>query len=306
MVYSLSSFYIATRSSRLAIRQAESVRMSLLKFNPKLSIYLLPIKTQGDVLSDVDNWKSFDTKGLFVKQLEVAIGEGKALCAVHSLKDVPYVLPNNLSLAWIGHRSDPSDAFVSDDYNSLDDVPYGGKIGTSSIRRSVQLLRYRPDLNVIPIRGNILTRLSKIRDLSLDGVVLASAGLVRLGLVKYIKQRLPFSISIPAPGQGFLAIESKKEHENLDFWSYLDVGQQDAVLAHTERRLGCLLGANCNIPFAANASYEESEIRLRARLFSPDGLYMAEFDAKESTNKWQALAERAFQYFKQELCRIGM
>lgn len=293
-----SSFSIATRSSELALWQANSIRNHLLNFYPQLSIDLLPIKTQGDLIVDLDDWRSVASRGIFVRQLELAIMEGEAFCAVHSLKDVPYLLPEGLDLVWIGHRDDPSDAFVSYGYDSLEDVPIGGSIGTSSIRRSVQIKYYRPDLKIVPIRGNVLTRLKKIQELSLAGIILSSSGLTRLGLDSLIKQRLSFSISIPAPGQGFLAIEAKKEYENLDVWSLMN--DEDAILAKTERRLGEMLGANCNIPLAAYAFYEKSGIALHARLFSSDGTDMIEFnDTVPSRGDWQSLADRAVQYFQE-------
>ncbi|WP_092483519.1 hydroxymethylbilane synthase [Candidatus Ichthyocystis hellenicum] len=292
------SFSIATRSSELALWQATSIRNHLLNFYPQLSIDLLPIKTQGDCIVDIDDWKRLASRGVFVRQLELAIMEGIAFCAVHSLKDVPYLLPEGLDLIWIGHRGDPSDAFVSYDYDSLDDVPSGGKIGTSSIRRSAQMKHYRPDLEIVPIRGNVLTRLKKMREFSFAGLILSSSGLTRLGLDQLIKQRLPLSVSIPAPGQGFLAIEARKEHKNLEIWSSLS--NEDTILADTERRLGKLLGANCNIPLAAYASYEKSGIALHARLFSPDGTEMMEFsDVVSSRDEWQNLADRAVRYFQE-------
>lgn len=241
---------IASRSSQLALWQAELVRSRLLEEYPSLSMDILPVVTRADrllgqPLSDIGG------KGLFTKELEVALLEGQADLAVHSLKDMPAKISDPFVLAAVLEREDPSDAMVSKDYSSLEELPPGARVGTSSIRRMTQLVHKFPLLKVVPLRGNINTRLDKLDSGVCDAIILASAGLKRLGLGDRISCNIDFSCMLPAPGQGAICVEilsSRPElKEKLSFLS--DPVTEVSVAA--ERMVARLLGANCRVPLSA-------------------------------------------------------
>ena len=255
---------IATRESRLALWQAEHVR-GLLVQRLGLSVELLGMTTHGDRILDRALSK-IGGKGLFVKELETALEDGRAHLAVHSLKDVPMDLPPGFVLAAVLEREDPRDAFVSNRHGSLDELPQGAIVGTSSLRRIVQLLALRPDLRIEPLRGNLDTRLRKLDEGGFDAIVLAAAGLKRLGLEARIRSRFAVDEMIPAAGQGALALEVRE-----------DVGELRAMLeplahpptwlaAHAERAVSRALGGSCSMPLAAHARWEDGELVLEAAL----------------------------------------
>jgi len=255
---------IATRESRLALWQAEHVR-SLLAGSLGLTVELLGMTTRGDQILDRALSK-VGGKGLFVKELEAALEEGRAHLAVHSLKDVPMELPPGFVLAAVLEREDPRDAFVSPHFESLAVLPPRARVGTSSLRRAVQLLALRPDLQIEPLRGNLDTRLRKLDEGGFDAIVLAAAGLVRLGLAGRIRARLDPRVMTPAAGQGALAIEVREDAS--------DLRSRLATLAHrptllavlAERAVSRSLGGSCTVPLAAFAHWQGARLTLDAAL----------------------------------------
>jgi hydroxymethylbilane synthase len=203
---------LATRGSRLALAQSEWVRDELCRLNPGLQVVLLLVKTTGDKVQDVP-LPQVGGKGLFTKEIEEALLDGRAQLAVHSLKDLPTDLPEGLGLAALTDRVDPRDVLVCREAAGLDALPHGAVIGTSSLRRSAQLAHHRPDLRFEPIRGNVETRLAKLHREGFDAIVLAGAGLLRLGLADRITQWLPTELSLPAAGQGIIGIETRSDDE---------------------------------------------------------------------------------------------
>jgi hydroxymethylbilane synthase len=261
-----SPIVIATRESRLALWQARHVQ-DLLRERLGLSVDLLGMTTRGDQILDRALSK-VGGKGLFVKELETALEEGRAHLAVHSLKDVPMELPPGFELAAVLPREDPRDAWVSSRFASLQDLPQGACVGTSSLRRVVQLLALRPDLRIEPLRGNLDTRLRKLDDGAYDGIVLAAAGLKRLGLAERIRRVFEVHEMLPAAGQGALGIEIRSADAALraQLQSLLD---QPAWLAtHAERAVSRGLGGSCSMPLAAHAVWQGSVLHLRAALGS--------------------------------------
>ncbi len=255
---------IATRESRLALWQAEHVR-ALLRERFGMTVELLGMTTRGDQILD-RTLSKVGGKGLFVKELETAMEEGRAHLAVHSLKDLPMELPPGFVLAAVLGREDARDAFVSDRYAALADLPEGARVGTSSLRRHVQLLALRPDLDVQPLRGNLDTRLRKLDDGGYDAIVLAAAGLVRLGLTSRIRNRFEPGQMLPAAGQGALGVELRADqsalHERIATLS--DRATWLAVLA--ERAVSRTLGGSCSVPLAAHAVWQGDDLRVDALL----------------------------------------
>ncbi|HEY9030398.1 MAG TPA: hydroxymethylbilane synthase [Kangiella sp.] len=260
---SISTLRIATRQSPLAMWQAEYVQSRLQQLHPDLTVELVPMTTQGDKILGTPLTK-IGGKGLFVKELEQAMLEGRADIAVHSMKDVPYQFPEGLELKVICEREDPTDAFVSNKYHNLDDLPCGANVGTSSLRRKIQLLKARPDLKITDLRGNVGTRLSKLDDGNYDAIVLASAGLKRLGLAERIRSQFEPELMLPAPGQGAVGIEARTNDPELD--AILKPLQDDTtslrVLA--ERTITKTLQASCQVPVAAFATIDNNTLSLRA------------------------------------------
>ena len=239
---------IGTRASKLALRQAEQVKITLEKLDPQLEVILKRIKTRGDVLKD---WKPEGNqagKGLFVKEIEDALLSGEIDLAVHSMKDVPTQLPQGLIIAAITKREDPRDVLISRNYFSLDELPRGARIGTSSLRRKLQLLFYGRDLQIVPLRGNLDTRLRKLKEEEIDAIVVAAAGLIRLGWQNRITQYLPYEIMLPAGGQGALGIEVRDHNEEI-IRMLKPLNDDDSRLAITaERSFLHRLGAGCQAP----------------------------------------------------------
>ena len=258
-----ASTIIATRESRLALWQAEHVRGLLQGLG--LQVGLLGMTTRGDQILDRALSK-VGGKGLFVKELETALEDGRAHLAVHSLKDVPMDLPAGFVLAAVLEREDPRDAFVSNRYAALADLPQGAVVGTSSLRRVVQLLAERPDLRIEPLRGNLDTRLRKLDDGGFDAVVLAAAGLKRLGLASRIRERFEVDRMIPAAGQGALGIEVREDDEPLRRTLAALLHRPTWLAAHAERAVSRALGGSCSMPLAAHAVWVDGRLRIQAAL----------------------------------------
>ncbi len=261
---------IATRESPLALWQAEHVKSRLLAYYPDLQVELIGMTTRGDIILDTPLAK-IGGKALFVKELEVAMLEGRADIAVHSMKDVPMEFPEGLGLRVICEREDASDAFVSNTYASIDALPQGARVGTSSLRRQCQLRSYRPDLQIGDLRGNVGTRLSKLDRGDYDAIILATAGLVRLGLGDRIRARMDTRSSLPAGGQGAVGIECRvDDHEIIALLQVLHhADTADRVIA--ERAVNTRLQGGCQVPIACFAELEGEQLHLRALVGDVNG-----------------------------------
>ena len=255
---------IATRESRLALWQAEHVR-DLLRERFGHSVELLGMTTRGDQILDRALSK-VGGKGLFVKELETALEDGRAHLAVHSLKDVPMDLPEGFVLAAVLEREDPRDAFVSNRFDDLSSLPQGACVGTSSLRRVVQLLAERPDLRIEPLRGNLDTRLRKLDEGQYDAIVLAAAGLKRLGLASRIRAVFEVDRMIPAAGQGALGLEVREDAAALRATLAATVHRPTWLAVHAERAVSRSLGGSCSVPLAAHAHWEGGSLLLQAAL----------------------------------------
>jgi hydroxymethylbilane synthase len=265
--YDVSQFTIATRESRLALWQAEHVQALLEQRGH--SIALLGMTTQGDQILD-RSLSKVGGKGLFVKELEVALEEGRADLAVHSLKDVPMDLPEGFELACVMEREDPRDAFVSNRYAALADLPQGAVVGTSSLRRMVLLRALRPDLRIEPLRGNLDTRLRKLDDGQYDAIVLASAGLKRLALAGRIRQVFEPAEMLPAAGQGALGIEIRAGRADVAAALAPLVHQSTWLCVAAERAVSRAMGGSCSMPLAAHAQFDGEYLQLRAAWGDPE------------------------------------
>lgn len=261
---------IATRKSALALWQAEFVKAELLKYHPQLQVELVPMSTQGDKILDTPLAK-IGGKGLFVKELETAILEDRADIAVHSMKDVPVEFPPGLMLNTICEREDPRDAFVSNQFTSLAQLPAGAVVGTSSLRRQCQLKALRPDLQVRDLRGNVNTRLSKLDNGEFAAIILAAAGLIRLGFAERIASYLPVELSLPANGQGAVGIECRSDDAQVQaLLAPLEHSEtRNRVLA--ERAMNRRLQGGCQVPIGAFAEQEGDQLWLRGLVGSLDG-----------------------------------
>jgi len=283
---------IATRRSRLALWQAEHVKARLEACHPGLEVALLALSTRGDELLEV-RLDKVGGKGLFVKELEQALADGRADLAVHSMKDVPAALPEGFRLAAILEREDPRDALVSERYGSLAALPRGARVGTSSLRRAAQIAAARPDLEIATLRGNVETRLAKLSRGEYDAIVLAAAGLTRLGLGERIRARLAVEESLPAPGQAALGIECLASRDDVlaSVAPLDDPGTSACVRA--ERAVSLALGGSCTVPLGAYAEARGAALRLRALVASPDGTRAARADCEGAAAAPEALGERA-------------
>lgn len=286
---------IATRKSALALWQAEFVKAELLKHHPQLQVELVPMSTQGDKILDTPLAK-IGGKGLFVKELETAILEGRADIAVHSMKDVPVEFPAGLMLSTICEREDPRDAFVSNQFDTLAELPLGAVVGTSSLRRQCQIKALRPDLHVRDLRGNVNTRLSKLDNGEFAAIILAAAGLIRLGFVHRIASYLPIAESLPANGQGAVGIECRSDDPLVQaLLAPLEHSTtRNRVLA--ERAMNRRLQGGCQVPIGAFAEQEGDVLRLRGLVGSLDGQQIIRDElsgpATQAEQLGQQLAER--------------
>lgn len=284
---------IATRQSKLALWQAEHVAARLKALFPNDTIELVPMTTQGDQLLDSPLSK-IGGKGLFIKELEQAMLEGRADLAVHSMKDVGALLPEGFAIAAILERENPYDAFVSNHYENLDALPLGAKVGTCSLRRRMNLSALRPDLQLIDLRGNVQTRLSKLDNGEFDAIVLAAAGLIRLDLQARIRQVLPDGVSLPAVGQGAIGIECAINHPRFQDIAKLN-HPETALCVQTERVISRVLQASCQVPLSAFATLDDDKVRLRIRLGMPNGTRLIELDQSALAKDALPLAEEMAQ-----------
>ncbi len=263
---------IASRESRLAMWQAEYVRDCLKKLYPDCDVRILGMTTRGDQILDKALSK-VGGKGLFVKELETALEDGRADLAVHSLKDVPMVMPEGFDLSCVMAREDARDAFVSNDYASLEDLPHGAIVGTSSLRRESVLRAKFPHLVIEPLRGNLDTRMGKLDRGEYQAIILAAAGLKRLGLESRIRACLPYDPYTPAAGQGALGIETLSKHPNIKQW-LAPLNDLPTLLAvSAERMVSRQLGGSCEVPLAAHAIWDQNHMSMSIRSFvaSTDG-----------------------------------
>jgi hydroxymethylbilane synthase len=283
---------IATRESPLALAQAHHVKAQLESVVPGLSVSLLGMTTRGDQIQDQPLAK-IGGKGLFIKELEVALQEGRAHLAVHSLKDVPMVLPKGFILAAILPREDARDAFVSNRFASLEAMPAGAVVGTSSLRRAAVLNRKFPTLKFAPLRGNVNTRLRKLDDGEFDAIILAAAGLIRLGMRERITAAIEVEVSLPAPGQAALGIEVvSDDDETAEIVAELDHAPT-AICCTAERMVSRLLGGSCELPLGAYADFVDGDkpLRLRAFVANLDGSEYVEAIAYGTPDQPEALGE---------------
>ena len=293
---------IATRQSPLALWQAEHIRDRLLALYPSLNIELLKIVTKGDKILDTPLAK-IGGKGLFVKELEQAMYDGQADIAVHSLKDVPMVLPEGLTLGAYCPRAAPTDAFVSNTYQSLDELPEGAVVGTSSLRRQCQIKTHRPDLQIKTLRGNVGTRLGKLDAGDYDAIILATSGLQRIHLEERIRGELDIEVCLPAVGQGALAIECRANDDDvLALLAPLN-DEQARIRLIAERALNRHLEGGCQVPIAAYAVLQGSDktntdnddagntLWLRGRVGQADGSVLLKAEARTELSGNQAERE---------------
>lgn len=261
---------IATRQSPLALWQANFVKAELEKYHPNLTVELVTMVTKGDVILDTPLAK-IGGKGLFVKELELALLEERADIAVHSMKDVPMSFPEGLGLAVICEREDPRDAFVSNRYASLAELPEGAIVGTSSLRRQCQIMAAYPHLTVKSLRGNVGTRLSKLDNGEYDAIILASAGLIRLGMPERIKSFISVEDSLPAAGQGAVGIETRvNDTRVLNYLAKLN-HNSTACCVMAERAMNTRLQGGCQVPIGGFATLNGEELELNALVGSLDG-----------------------------------
>ncbi len=252
---------IATRKSPLALWQAEFVKSNLESLNPGLDVELVKMTTQGDQILNSPLSK-IGGKSLFIKELEVGMMEGKADIAVHSMKDVPYELPQGFEIGAILERENPFDAFVSNAFNSIGDLPIGARVGSCSLRRIVQLKALRPDLVILDLRGNVNTRLKKLDDGEYDAIILACSGLIRLGFEDRIKQHLSPETSLPAVGQGALGIEIRSNDHEISSLVKPLIHKKTLNEVSAERALNATLQGGCSVAIGAFATSNGSELKL--------------------------------------------
>ncbi|MDR4516933.1 MAG: hydroxymethylbilane synthase [Nitrosomonas sp.] len=264
---------IASRESLLAMWQAKFIRQQLTQLYPQTEISILGMTTQGDQILD-KSLSKIGGKGLFIKELEQALEDGRADIAVHSMKDMPMIVPEGFVLAAITEREDPRDAFVSNQYKSLDELPEGSIVGTSSLRRESQLRAQLPHLEIKPLRGNVQTRLRKLDEGQYAAIILAAAGLKRLALSERITALLSPEKSLPAVGQGALGIECREDRADLVAMLQPLHHQETAYCVKSERAMSRVLGGSCQIPLGAFAEMTNHGLKLRGFVASPDGKQM--------------------------------
>lgn len=261
---------VGTRDSILAMWQTQFVVDELKKVTDQYEFEIISLKTKGDKILDVALAKIGD-KGLFTKELEVGLLAGEIDFAVHSMKDMPTALPEGLQISSMLKRHNPADAFVSDKYNSFMELPEGAKVGTSSLRRRAQLLHARPDLDIHDLRGNVQTRMRKMRDENFDGIILAAAGLERLEMFDEIKEELSYDICLPAVSQGVIGVETRENDEEIIALVQLVNDKQAEICVKAERALLKSLEGGCQIPIGAYAELTEDTVVLEGMVGSLDG-----------------------------------
>ncbi|WP_337954627.1 hydroxymethylbilane synthase [Rheinheimera sp.] len=266
----MKTIRIATRKSALALWQAEYVKAELLRNHPNLTVELVPMSTQGDKILDTPLAK-IGGKGLFVKELEQAMLEDRADIAVHSMKDVPVEFPDGLMLHTICPRENPQDAFVSNQFKSIDELPPGAVVGTSSLRRQCQLKALRPDLTVRDLRGNVNTRLAKLDNGEYAAIILAAAGLIRLGFEQRIAALMPVDTSLPANGQGAVGIECRSDDKEVQQLLSALEHRETRICVLAERAMNRKLQGGCQVPIGAYAVIENDTLWLRGLVGALDG-----------------------------------
>jgi len=288
----MKKLVIATRRSRLALWQAEHIAARLRKLHQGLQVELLPLSTRGDELID-RRLDEAGGKGLFVKELENAMADGRAQLAVHSMKDMPAELPPGFELAAITAREDPRDAFVSLKYKTFGEMPGGATVGTSSLRRQSQVVERHPGLEVLLLRGNVETRLAKLDRGEYDAIVLATAGLTRLGLEARISAHLGADEMLPAPGQGALGIECRSDEREVIALLMLLADPATSACVRAERAVSRALGGSCTLPLAAYAiRVQGNRLRLRALVASADGKRVVRQELEGAAADPEALGNR--------------
>ncbi len=286
-----STLRIATRKSQLALWQAEHVAALLRGAHAGLRVELMPMSTKGDRILD-RSLAAIGGKGLFIKELEIALEEGHADIAVHSMKDVPGELPRGFSIAAVLERADPRDALVASTAERVQDLPHGARVGTSSLRRQAQLLAMRPDLRIEALRGNVNTRIGRLDSGELDAIILACAGLIRMGWESRITGRLAPSAFVPAVGQGVIGIECRSDDARTR--SLLEV-LNDAptrTVLDAERAFSGRLGGSCQSPIAAYATLDGSRLTLDGLVAEPDGTRLLRDTMTGSADQPRSLGER--------------
>ncbi|KJF93204.1 porphobilinogen deaminase [Photobacterium angustum] len=281
---------IATRKSPLAMWQAEFVKAELEQAHPGIIVELVPMITKGDIILDTPLAK-VGGKGLFVKELEVAMLEGRADIAVHSMKDVPVEFPEGLGLVTICEREDPRDAFVSNKYNNIDELPQGAIVGTSSLRRQCQLRAQRPDLIVNDLRGNVNTRLRKMDEGQYDAIILACAGLKRLKMEDRIRSEIAPEVSLPAVGQGAVGIECRLDDKRVRQLLAALSDQATTTRVLCERAMNNYLQGGCQVPIGSYAELEGDQIWLRALVGEPDGSKIVRAEIRGPIEQAEQLGE---------------
>jgi hydroxymethylbilane synthase len=282
---------IATRKSPLAMWQAEHVSALLTKLHPGLEIRIVGMTTKGDKILDAPLAK-VGGKGLFVKELEQGMLDGEADIAVHSMKDVPVDFPEGLHLAVIMDREDPRDAFVSNLYEDLDSLPEGACVGTSSLRRQCQLADRRPDLRIEPLRGNVNTRLAKLDAGEYDAIILAAAGLMRLGFESRIRGRIAPEDSLPAIGQGAIGIECRRADPRTNDMIAPLHHRETAERVLAERAMNARLHGGCQVPIAGHAVIEGDRLRLKGLVGTPDGARILRAESEGPRDEPEAIGTR--------------
>lgn len=287
----MTTIRIATRKSALALWQAEYVKERLEHFHPELNVELVPMVTKGDVILDTPLAK-VGGKGLFVKELEVAMLEKRADIAVHSMKDVPVEFPEGLGLEVICPREDPRDAFVSNTIKSLDELPQGAIVGTSSLRRQCQLKAMRPDLDIRDLRGNVNTRLAKLDAGEYDAIILAAAGLIRLEMPDRIAQFIEPEVLLPANGQGAVGIECRTDDDTVKALLAPLACQTTKIRVMAERAMNRKLEGGCQVPIGSYATIENDTVYLRGLVGAIDGSKIISDDISGSVNEAENLGVR--------------
>lgn len=273
-----SKLTIATRKSPLALWQANYVARQINTFLPNINIEVLGLSTRGDEQLETDLSK-IGGKGLFTKELEQALLSGEADLAVHSMKDIPVDTTDTLAITAVCKREDPRDVWVSHTYPNWHELPKNARVGTSSLRRQMQLLALRPDLTIFPLRGNIGTRLAKLNEGNYDGIILAAAGLIRLELENKIASRFSFDEMLPAVGQGILGLQIAKQNTELAALLKPINCEQTWQCLMAERTVSQILGTSCQTPFAAFANIDQQHLHLRAKLGSKDCQHIIKTEA---------------------------
>ena len=290
---------IASRQSKLALVQSQYIAARLQALYPQCEIKIESMTTRGDQVLDKPLAK-IGGKALFVKELEQSLLRGDTDIAVHSLKDVPTILSEGFTIAAVTEREQPFDAFVSNNFDSIDQLPPGSVVGTSSLRRESQLRASNPHLQVESLRGNVETRLSKLDRGQYAAIILAAAGLIRLNLSQRIKKRLPVEQSLPAIGQGVLAIECLTTRSDVLAWMQPLNHQPTSICITAERSFGCLLGGSCEVPVAAYAELQEKEIKLRGFVGLPDGSRVIQGERSAPLDQPELLGETLARNFMEQ------